>query len=200
MGITLSMMYCRCTPYVSGVLIAGSSLIARLSAFMRRERLEWQLPIPVELFGQSGLRLHQVRGLLEQTIHQVTPAYIVLHAGANDIARIDCREWHQELNVCVLYVKARWPAATIIWSDMLPRLSWRYAHSWSGADNSRKRSQRRARIVVRDEGGMYIPHKKIKATREFLTEDGVHLTDVGQRAFKASLERGLLAILGGLQD
>lgn len=179
-------------------MIVGSSLISRLAKFVRDERRVWQLPIPVELFGKPGLRLSELRTLLDVWIRDVTPVVLVVHAGANDIGALNTLEWFRELEVVVLYLRARWPATRLVWSDMLPRTSWRFCTSRTGAENSRRRSQRRARYLFFQEGGAVIRHPSIRGTPTHLATDGVHLNRAGQINFLRSLEGGLLGIVGNL--
>jgi lysophospholipase L1-like esterase len=185
--------------HVSGILVVGSSLITRLKSFARRRDLVWQLPIPVELRGRPGLRLRQLRPLLEATIVHTVPAYLVLHLGANDIGDLRTKEWIKELEIAILFIRAKWPGTIIIWSDMLPRQQWRYCRSVSGAENARKRNQRRAHGLVQEEGGVAIKHEALEADPD-LAPDGVHLSDEGQQKLFDSLQQGLQTIVGDLTN
>ncbi|KAL8620898.1 hypothetical protein ACOMHN_025031 [Nucella lapillus] len=142
------------TSNTSGILIAGSSLIARLASFMQHKKLSWNLPLTVRLLGKPGLQLSQLRASLDEAIKQTPPAYLVLHTGTNDIGRLNLREWIRELTTGVLYIRARWPNTHVIWSDMLPRLTWKYSTAQPGAENARKQNQRRARALAYQEHGI----------------------------------------------
>jgi hypothetical protein len=165
---------------------------------MARQRLSWNLPIPVEMKGRPGLRINQLRGLLHRHIQEWNqPAFMVIHMGANDIGSLSTKQWIEELDVCVLYLRARYPATQLIWSDMIPRLSWRHCVSVKGAENARKRNQRRARALFWSEGGKVISHPKISTGPDLLS-DGVHLSEVGQGKFHTDLQDGLQEIIGNL--
>ncbi|XP_070174207.1 uncharacterized protein [Littorina saxatilis] len=130
---------------VSGIMLVGSSLITRLQQHLDRSRQDLRSPLPVLLAGQPGLGFPQAHNKLLSTIRGTPPHYLVLHVGANDIARVDQKQWLQELDELVCFIRAYYPAAILVWSDMLPRLAWRHAHTLQGAENLRRRLNRRAR-------------------------------------------------------
>ena len=175
-------------------MIAGSSLIVRLERYLQTQKEVFQLPLPVTFISKAGLRIAQLRPLLDQAMSP-PPELLVLHLGANDIGRLNSWQWFQELEVSITYLRARYPATTLIWSDMLPRATWRYGNGPEGAEKARRRNQRRARLLVSREQGAIIRHPLIKADAQCLLGDGVHLTDFGLEHFRVSLEDGLMMFL-----
>ena len=167
---------------------------------MARRGQCWNLPIPVRITGRPGLHIEQLLDLLDRGIREVAPAFLVLHLGANDIGRLDLKQWICELTIAIYYIRARWPDTFLVWSDMLPRSHWRNGSSAKGAENARKRNQRRARHLIYQEGGAVIHHPLIQANVNLLQSDGVHLTDCGQAVFQDDLEAGLLSIMGNLSS
>jgi len=163
---------------------------------MDRRSQGLQLPLAVRLAGQAGLSFSQARNHIINAIGDTRPSYIVLHIGANDIGRVDQKMWLLELDELVCFLRAYCPKTTLIWSDMLPRTAWRYAHSLQGAENSRIRLNRKARARIFEESGMAIRYSNIDYS--CLLSDGVHLTDRGNELFKANLEEQLVRIVYGL--
>ena len=136
----------------AGIVIAGSSLIVRLARYLQTPKEVFHLPLPVTFIGKSGLRIAQLRPLLDQEMSP-PPALLVLHLGSNDIGRLNSWQWIHELEVNITYLRARYPATKLIWSDMLPRATWWYGNSPEGAEKARRRNQRRARLLVSSEQG-----------------------------------------------
>ncbi|KAL8566662.1 hypothetical protein ACOMHN_055599 [Nucella lapillus] len=199
-GTKVYVLFLPLASLCAAILIAGSSLIARLASFMQRKKLSWNLPLPVRLLGKPGLQLSQLRASLDEAINQTPPAYLVLHTGTNDIGRLNLKEWILELTTGVLYIRARWPNTHVIWSDMLPRLAWKYNMAQPGAENARKRNQRRARALAYQESGSVIHHPHILPNYDCLLQDGVYLSDLGQDIFHSDLVEGLLGIVGDIHN
>lgn len=184
------------SPYVAGILIVGSSLIKRLDYYLQRERRSWHVSLPVRLLGKSGLTMAQLRPLLDEWVAEANPAYLVIHCGANDIGKLQKLQWVQEMEIIILYIRARWPRIRLIWSDMLPRQHWRYSLSPQRGEHARRKCQQNARALVYAEGGSVIRYPLIKPTAAFLLEDGVHLTKLGQEVYFQSMEQGLQESIG----
>ena len=98
-----------------------------------------------------------------------------------------------ELRIMITYIRARLPTTLILWSDMLPRKTWRNAKSHKAAEKARKLLQRRARAEVGKEHGAVIRHC---ITEAHLCSDGVHLSDEGQERFLLDFELGIAQALG----
>ena len=152
---------------------------------MSRNQEAFRTPMPVHhLFGQPGLRLHQVRPIIDHHYQAISKsAYLVLEIGANDVTMLSSKVWRKELEELVLYLRVRFPWTRLVWSDMLPRLNWRHAHSASEATKPMRRQQRWARVCFLRERGSCIKHPNILADRHCLLADGVHLSDEGQARF-----------------
>lgn len=166
----------------------GSSYIARLRSSLRQQRRALHLPLPYILLGRPGLRLSGVLRLLNE--QHGAPAYLVLHCGANDIGRLQAHKWHHTLRHLVFALTDKYPGTTLIFSEMLPRTSWRYADP-AISEYHRKRYQRRARALF---GGRTIQHVSALG---FIAPDGVHLTEAGQASFQAEIENYLSQLILG---
>ena len=142
-------------------------------------------PYPLRLLGKGGLSIGNVRKLLDPYLGSHQPAFLVLQVGGNDIGLLDLVKWRLSLEELILYLRARLPHTKIVWSDMLPRLSWRYCASQQGGENSRKKNQREARRIVFREGGTVIRHPNITLDDLY---DGVHLNVEGMKKFIANFE------------
>lgn len=93
------------------------------------------------------------------------------------------------------FIRVKYPNTTLIWSDMLPRTSWRYSLSARSGNKTRKRNQRRARSLFQNEGGVVIHHPALEQFRGYLARDGVHLTEEGMEVLLADFEEELTKLI-----
>lgn len=172
--------------------------MVRLQQFCSTKGTGLQLPLPVVWAGKSGLGFPRARAKLIEALEDApSPSYVVLHVGGNDVCRVDQKHWREELDELVCFVRAFCPKATVVWSDMLPRNSWRHESFSNGGENSRKKLNRKARgrIMQEKEKGRIVYHPNFD--HSYLAEDGVHLSTKGLDQFKADFELQLTAMILG---
>ena len=94
------------------------------------------------------------------------------------------------------------PNTTIIWSQILPRLKWRYSENQTALHESCYRTNNFIASFVIKLGGHYIRYPDICRNYTFLKSDGVHLTPVGNGIFfnilQGVIEYFMSSNLGGL--
>jgi len=164
--------------------VVGSSYVSRLASHLQGTHLG--LPIPVKWVGRPGLRLNEVRNLiLGQLTGKTPPAYIILHVGANDIGAIHAKEWEDSLYEVLTFLRAMFPPSLLVYSLMLPRVSWRYLPPRE-AHYARKRYNRRAKVMFDKERCVTVGHPLLEA-KTHLTPDGVHLSKEGMDIFAQDL-------------
>lgn len=84
---------------------------------------------------------------------------------------------------------------TIIWSNMLPRLYWNNAKSYSKIDATRKAVNRIVMHFFKREGRLVIRHLTIIfAQKQLLRYDRTNLNDLGNAALLNGLQGGLETI------
>jgi hypothetical protein len=81
------------------------------------------------------------------------------------------------------------PQIKIVWSQILPRFSWRYSDNFEAMERSRRRLNNCIASCVLKSGGCYIRYPDLKHPANF-KDDGVHLTE---------LENELLVLLNNIQ-
>ena len=74
------------------------------------------IPSAVTLVGQPGLHLMDVPSLLARAITGPRTAFIVFHAGTNDIDRLASIDWHRQVQSLVHYITVTYPRSVLIWS------------------------------------------------------------------------------------
>jgi hypothetical protein len=83
-------------------------------------RLWWQ--------GRSGLTLDSLRNRVRiMCKFEDVPVFILIHLGGNDIGRIGLKDLRKKYKDEIDWVQKKLPNSIIFFSQILPRISWRYA-------------------------------------------------------------------------
>ena len=94
------------------------------------------------------------------------------------------------------------PQTGLIWSAILPRLTWKYSDNNDRMEKCRRRLNRSMGLHMVRHGGYYIKYPEIKADRRFLKTNGVHLTKIGNQVFlnilQGTIEQFVKSKVGGL--
>ena len=89
---------------------------------------EMAVPAQVCLKGKSGAHLHKIPQLLSQ-MGCGSPSVIVVHIGSNDLVAVDFFELRQGIALVIAHCREQFPAATLVWSNILPRMFYYSANS-----------------------------------------------------------------------
>ena len=94
------------------------------------------------------------------------------------------------------------PQTGLIWSAILPRLTWKYSENNDRMEKCRRRLNSSMGLHMVRHGSYYIKYPEIKADRRFLKTDGVHLTKIGNQVFlnilQGTIEQFVKSKVGGL--
>lgn len=108
------------------------------------------------------------------------PSMLILHCGANDLIEVGSYNLREQICMDFRYLASLLPRTVLVWSQMLPRLSWRGSENVSAANRARIRVNRDIAKQVLELGGGYIKYNDIQANRvAFLDTDNVHLNSLG---------------------
>ena len=163
-----------------------SSHVSNFEKFLKKAGLRLNTPIPVRFVGKRGLSLMGLEALMRQNLSPNGSGWLLLQVGANDIGFLSARAWRQELESALMFVRARCPGYTLVWTDMFPRVYYRHLNNKFAGIKKRRRLQRNGRKMVRDEDGLVLKHQM---SYRALSHDGVHLHLKGNYHFKLCLEK-----------
>jgi hypothetical protein len=129
---------------------------------------------------QSGMRLcHFI-----ETIHYMNDRYpkpdlLIIHCGGNDIGLKPIMEIIMEGKTLYKELKVMLPYTRLIWSQILPRKSWRYIENVVVADKNRKRINSSLSTFFIKQGGRTIKYPDITNVQNMFKSDGTHLSVLG---------------------
>ena len=123
------------------------------------------------------------------------PHAILIHCGGNDIGNSDspCGLLTYEMKVSFAHIMYYLlPGCSIIFSSILPRLSYRFSSNIKKMDRTRKRINRFVRTHLVKRNCYFIHHPDFDDMLPALfAEDGVHLSFIGNDIFINTLQGAL---------
>ena len=142
--------------------------------------------------GKSGGCVKDVEKMIRTMLrYEDPPAIFILHIGGNDIGLIKGKELITQLIHLFHYIQQSMPSTMLVWSQILPRLAWRYSDNGDAMEKIRNRVNTAVASYLTKSKGCYIRYPDIKANSKMLLKDGVHLTTVGNNVFLNTLQGGL---------
>ena len=146
--------------------------------------------------GRRGMSFHNLKETLySELASKAAPKYIVIHVGGNDLRSTDIKEFKKLIDRDISELANFLPDTVLIWSDILPRISWGKDVDLAETKRieiKRKRLNRRCRECVISWGGKYIIHRDITPFEPTLFYvDGIHLSDRGNDIFLNVLQASL---------
>lgn len=143
--------------------------------------------------GRGGMRWGQIYNCIKHLLKfEHKPDILVLHCSGNDIGQISTLVLRHQIIRTLKRLKQEMPETFIVWSQVLPRLSWRNENNHNALESARKRLNSYVAKHVIDLGGGYIHYPEISQSSPGLfKEDGVHLTFLGNDLFLYRLQQAL---------
>ena len=147
--------------------------------------------------GRGGLILSRMKQAIRTMLKfEDQPHVIVIHIGGNDLGREKTKVLCDKLREFMSWLAKVMPTTVLVWSQILPRLQWRYSNNLKAMEKSRVRVNTSIASYLTKSSGCYIRY--IKANHRFLGEDGVHLSGLGNDVFLNTLQRGIEKIVNNL--
>ena len=122
------------------------------------------------------------------------PNILIIHVAGNDIAATKTIELCIKIRNVLYWSRSCLPSSMLAWSQILPRLKWRYSENLRAMNRCRNRVNSSIASFLMKKYGCYIRYPEIKAN-EKLYEDGVHLSSLGNEIFLNTLQGGIESIV-----
>ena len=126
------------------------------------------------------------------------PDILVVHLGGNDLPRLPGKALILDILRDLRRLHMLYPAMRIVWSTIIPRLTWRGAGNMDKVNKARRQVNKEiCRGVSKGGLGSVVSHHRIHISNvEYFHEDGVHLSEAGLDIFLDDVRGGLLLELG----
>ncbi|XP_053561818.1 collagen alpha-1(I) chain-like [Bombina bombina] len=184
----------------SRIWIIGHSYVhwAALKAHSLPEGQQLGIPTSqasIRWLGRRGLQWDGLPALLQNARHRWgQPHIILLHMGGNDIGSAPALDLINAMRSDVKWICTTFPGVRLAWSNIIPRLRWRYFPTPRIAYRVRKKVNRELGRAVIEVGGFVVRHELISADKKGLYRpDGVHLSDEGLAIFLVDLKTALVS-------
>ena len=176
----------------SKIWLIGSSLVHWAEARAQKSRADWSLLTHpnVKWYGQRGMKWNQLLPKIKAILgHTPAPDVMYIHLGGNDLASTPLRKLTCQAKSDMNALAKLCPLTTLIWSDILARVSYRDASNNNKMEKTRKTLNSALRAHTRKLGGKSIRHPGINWDLPHLfRNDGVHLNDRGNDMFLGNFQ------------
>ena len=164
--------------------ILGSSLIKKACEYTQRRPTGYILRL--ENYGCRVVWIHMSRMKWHHVLNAVKgmlfvhgyPSAIIIHCGANDIGEVPLglMLYNMKKTLSSLLYEIL-PGIPIIWSSILPRLTWRHSRKIKKMENTRKRINRAMKSYLLKRNCYIIRYTDFDdKLRSLYDNDGVHLS------------------------
>lgn len=140
--------------------------------------------------GVQGMTWQQ---LLPQ-LHQLKdnwpkPDVLLIHLGGNDIGTMTPEAFVSSVKKDLISLKSIFPQCRLVWSDILPRKSWRHSDDSTTVNNMRLAINKTIHSIMSELGGSSVTHDNIMPGLDFglYRPDGVHLSGKGIDTFNLNM-------------
>lgn len=176
--------------------ILGDSLVywaEQRALKLGRENLHLEsLGLRVQWHGHRGMVWDDLPSKLQWVGLHRMPKIIIIHLGGNDVVCTLMQKMKRIMRRDFEYLFKNFPNTIIVWSEILPRLCWRFSRTGSdlnALDKKRKRFNMLGRQMLKDnQKGRILKNDITSDCPGLFRRDGCHLSDVGTDLFCNSLQ------------
>ncbi|KAK2852898.1 hypothetical protein Q7C36_008099 [Tachysurus vachellii] len=181
---------------VKNVWICGHSLVFWAEKRATSPEIGMQLgmdPNTVRIWwkGVQGMIWQQLLPqLLQLKDNWPKPDVILIHLGGNDIGKMTPETFVLAVKKDLVSLKSIFPECHLVWSDILPRKSWRHSNDSTAVNNMRQAINKTIRGIMAELGGSSLTHDNImpKVDSGLYRPDGVHLSGKGIDTFNLNMQ------------
>ncbi|KAG7462581.1 hypothetical protein MATL_G00186270 [Megalops atlanticus] len=141
--------------------------------------------------GMQGMTWEQLLPLLLKLKGSwPNPDVIILHLGGNDLGKTDPKGLLAAIKRDLTSLKSIFPQCLLVWSDILPRRSWRTTEDAEAMESIRVSVNRKVQADIAELGGAALTHDQIRPGSDagLYRPDGVHLSGKGIDTFNADMQ------------
>jgi lysophospholipase L1-like esterase len=183
----------------SDLAIVGSSIVYWAERRARSVRAKWSLLTATTTHwdGRRGMVWSQLNAACERmATANKHPRWLIIHLGGNDLASTPLKTLIQKIQKDVMSYSKFFPQTCIIWSDILPRATYRGAISNAKVEKSRKSLNNSMKLYMPRINGAIIQHRNIQWDAHHLyRKDGVHLNDAGNDVMLGNITQAMMTII-----
>ncbi|XP_047668405.1 uncharacterized protein si:dkeyp-121d4.3 isoform X3 [Tachysurus fulvidraco] len=181
---------------VKNVWICGHSLVFWAEKRATSPEIGMQLgmdPNTVRIWwkGVQGMIWQQLLPqLLQLKDNWPKPDVILIHLGGNDLGKMTPETFVLAVKNDLVSLKSIFPECHLVWSDILPRKSWRHSNDSTAVNNMRQAINKTIRGIMAELGGSSLTHDNImpKVDSGLYRPDGVHLSGKGIDTFNLNMQ------------
>lgn len=184
----------------TSVWIVGSSIIRNAFSYARTTYDGPSLGLKsrncsVWWQGKGGMRWDQLVPKMEQLLalkYEKSPDILILHCGGNNLGYCKLHKLRRKIRSTLKILQKMLPSCRIVWSQILPRQSWRASTNTFALNQAATRINNLAGCKCIELGGGFIKYPEIGWNeRGLFVGDGVHLSDMGNSIMLYRLQQFL---------
>ncbi|XP_051946477.1 uncharacterized protein LOC127618202 isoform X2 [Xyrauchen texanus] len=139
--------------------------------------------------GVQGMKWEQLLPLLLQLKDNwPKPDMLIIHLGGNDISTTAPEAFVDTVKKDLTSMKSIFPECLLVWSNTLPRQTWRGSEDGKEIDIIRTAINDSIHQIMTEHGGSALSHNNIKPDLGLYRPDGVHLSGKGIDTFNLNLQ------------
>jgi hypothetical protein len=123
------------------------------------------------------------------------PNLLIIHCGGNEIGPRSMVDISYHFKSIVRELKILIPNTTLVFSQILPRLTWRYIESNKVANNIRRRLNSNISTFFIKNGGCYVKYPTIIENPRLFESDDTHLSSMGNDYLLETLSNAIYSFL-----
>lgn len=181
------------------IWLVGDSLIARAEGWagaVNRSNLNLdQSCFTVQWLGFRGMQWHHLRSKVQWISLHAKLRMIIVHVGGNNVVWTKMQKMKRIMRRDFQYIFEIFPDTMVVWSEILPRLCWKFAPVNSSKtcwDRKRVRFNQLGRQMVSlNPNGRILKHDITADCPGLFHSDGCHLSDVGNALFCNSFQAAI---------
>ena len=192
--------------FIAEIYIVGDSMVYWAEQRARfRGRVNLNLGVRIIWRGVGGLTWNKgLKGSLRQQLQWIAlqrnpPSMVIVHCGGNDVIGTSAQKMGRVFNNDFRYLMSVFPKSLIVFSEILPRLYWKFSFPGSSIKKINKKCDRFNRLgreaARLSENGRVIQHEITIDTPGLFYSDGCHLSDIGCDLFNNSLQGAIESFL-----